>query len=714
VSVHPRRLALVLAGAVAALTVVALTSPSVAATAQSHVTVPVKPGHSSVSWTGTVPFNNGQDGLAWGQLGIDDPTKACEQSNKTLNTQHTVQVSFPKALSTKYDTLVRFSIRWKDTVGDNTSNDMALYLFGPDGKLVAASDGSQASEGINVTDRRAGIYTVLVCAFQNPPTGTPYTGSVTAYTVTPAAFPRAHGVLAPTYAQFSAPKGTADDAGEPSIGNNWKSGHTLFTSNVHEYLVTFNDRARTSTWTHVNDDAADTSNKDVLGVGVSLDPIGFTDHTTGRTIISQLYLACSASAYTDDDFATQTVPAQGCGSGINGFDHQTFGGGPFPEGVRPLTAYPHAVYYCSQSQGLLLGGATCARSDDGGLTFNPPVATWTTECSGIHGHLQVSPRDGTAYLPNAKCGDKQGVAVSTDGGAHWVVRTIPDSIAAESDPYVGIGTDGTVYFSYSDGTGHPRVAISRDHGRTWSRSIDVGTPFGIHNSEFAMVVAGDGDRASVGFLGTTTPGSMQAASFGKNAAGDTFTGGAWHMYVATTYDRGRSWTTVDATPKDPVQRGCIWNSGGSNPCRNLLDFNAMTIDKSGRVLIGFADGCVGPDIAAKNDCVASTDVAANKLVSHGAIVRQLSGRTLFRAYDPKSATRSNGAKPGSTTTKTGVLTQSPGSDLGVSSPAAPGSSAVATKPAASSRGLGSTSLAALVLLLLAGGGYAASRRLHHR
>jgi hypothetical protein len=706
VSVHPRRLALVLAGAVTALTVVALTSPSQAATAQSRVTVPLKPGRTSTSWTGTVPFNNGQDGLAWGQLGIADPTGACEPKNTTLNTQHTVQVSFPKALSTKYDTLVRFSIRWKDTVGDNTSNDMALYLFGPDGKLVAVSDGSQASEGINVTDRRAGTYRVLVCSFQNLPQGTPYTGSATAYTVVPGTYPRAKGVVAPTYAQFSAPKGKADNAGEPSIGSNWKSGNTLYTSNTDEYVVKFNDKARTSTWTLVNDDITDPSNK------VSFDPIGFTDHQTGRTIVSQLYLACSASAYSDDDFATRSIPAQGCGSGINGFDHQTFGGGPFPEGVRPLTAYPHAVYYCSQGQGLLLGGATCARSDDGGLTFNPPVATWTTECSGIHGHIQISPRDGTAYLPDAKCGDKQGVAVSTDGGAHWVVRTIPDSIAAESDPYVGIGSDGTVYYSYSDGTGHPRVAISRNHGKTWTRSIDVGTPFGIHNSEFAMVVAGDGDRASVAFLGTRTPGSMQAASFGKNAAGDTYVGGAWHMYVATTYDRGHSWTTVDATPKDPVQRGCIWNSGGSNPCRNLLDFNAMTIDKTGRVMIGFADGCVGPETAAKNDCVANADVAANKLVNHGAIVRQLSGKTLFRAFDPKPARRSNGARTGGTTAKTGVLQPAPGSAPDVSSPAATGSVPVAAKPAASSRGLGSTSLAALVLLLLAGGGYAASRRLH--
>ncbi|HUR51928.1 MAG TPA: sialidase family protein [Mycobacteriales bacterium] len=700
------RVLLALAGAGAVLATTVLASTSAAAGAQSSISVPSKPGKTSVSWTGTVPFGNGQAGLVYGQLGIDDPTGACEPSHPQLNAQRTVKVTFPKGLSGKYDTLVRFSVRWKDTVGDNTTNDLAMHLFGPDGKLVASSDGSQSSEGINVTDRRAGTYRVLVCAFQNFPQGTPYTGSVTAYTVVPAAFPRAKRVVAPTYRQFAAPKGVADSAGEPSIGSNWKSGNTLYTSNTDEYVVTFDDKRKTSRWTLVNDDVTDPSNK------ISLDPIGFTDHVTGRTFVSQLYLACSAAAYSDDDFATRAIPSEGCGTGINGADHQTFGGGPFPENLRPLLDYPHAVYYCSQGQGLLLGGATCARSDNGGLTFNPPVATWTTQCSGIHGHVQVAPNDGTVYLPNAECGDRQGVAVSQDGGRTWAIRTIPDSISGESDPYVGIGKDGTVYYSYSDGTGHARVAISRDRGKHWSRSIDVGVPFGIRNSEFAMTVAGDGDRAAVAFLGTKTPGSTQAASFGKSKAGDVFVGGAWHMYVATTYDRGRTWTTVDATPKDPVQRGCIWNSGGSNPCRNLLDFNGMTIDKTGRVMIGFADGCVGPSVDPKSDCVDSADVRANKLVNHGAIVRQMTGRTLFRAYDAKNG--ASGSRAGSSA----VAPRAPSTVLPrVSAPqqqgaGAAGSAKVDATRTSSSHGLNGAATLAVLLVVLAAGWFGISRRLH--
>ncbi|MGZ4455177.1 MAG: hypothetical protein ACXVWV_04295 [Nocardioides sp.] len=616
-----------IAGAVAltaaAATLVALAPSAPASTDGSSIRVPSSPGHVSTSWQGNAPFNNGNSGLVWGQVGVDDPTGACDPANPTLNSQHQVKVAFPKDLPQRYETLVRFSVRWTDDAGANTTNDLAMYLYGPDGKLVAASDGSQNLEGINVTSRVPGTYNVLVCAFQNPPTGTVYRGSATAYTIKPRKV-AASSATAPTYHQFSAPAGVADNAGEPSIGSNWKSGNTLFTSNTDEYVVTFDDKARTSTWKNVNTDPTDPSNK------ISLDPIGWTDHTTGRTLVSQLYLACSATAYSDDDFATPGNPSEGCGTGINGFDHQTIGGGPYPQGMSG--SYPHAVYYCSQGGALLLGKAYCSRSDDGGVTFGSPVALWSTECSGIHGHVQVGP-DGTAYVPNAICGNRQGVSVSRDGGQTWKVRTIPGSIAGQSDPYVGIGKDNTLYVSYADGTGEARVAISRDHGRTWTRNLNIGSLAGIRNTEFAMVVAGDGDRASVAFLGTRTPGSTQAASFGKSTDGKTFTGAAWHLYVATTYDRGATWKMVNATPGDPVQRGCVWNSGGSNPCRNLLDFDAITIDRTGHVMVGLADGCVGPAISAGSNCIASDKVSDNGLVNHGAIVRQLSGRTLFAKYD---------------------------------------------------------------------------------
>ena len=193
---HPRLLTGGVAAAVASAALVMMGS-SAPATAASDLTVPSKPGKVSTSWEGNAPFNNGNSGLVWGQLGVDDPVAACDPSNPALNSQHEVEVSFP-TLPQGYETLVRFSVKWTDDAGGNTTNDLAMYLYGPDGKLVAAVDGSQNLEGINVTSRVPGTYNVLVCAFQNPPTGTEYVGKATAYTIKPGTVTESKAT-APTY-----------------------------------------------------------------------------------------------------------------------------------------------------------------------------------------------------------------------------------------------------------------------------------------------------------------------------------------------------------------------------------------------------------------------------------------------------------------------------------------------------------------------------------
>jgi hypothetical protein len=97
----------------------------------------------------------------------------------------------------------------------------------------------------------------------------------------------------------------------------------------------------------------------------------------------------------------------------------------------------------------------------------------------------------------------------------------------------------------------------------------------------------------------------------------------WHLYVAATYDGGATWTTVDATPSDPVQKGCIWLGGGSNQCRNLLDFMDVTVDQIGRIVVGYADGCTG----------ACASGGASNWASRATIARQSGGTGLFAAFD---------------------------------------------------------------------------------
>jgi hypothetical protein len=512
--------------------------------------------------------------------------------------------------------------------------DWDLELYNPDGKYRTSSgNGPYANEVVVLFNPPAGTYRIAAFPFS------PVVGSDgNSYAATAALLPQPpigsapQGTATVGYANFPCPVGQTCTSGfgEPSIGVNWKTGNVMFAGGgtLKTFRINnFNDQAATptATWTNVsgNQHTATTPR-------AAADPILFTDQQTGRTFADQLegLTPFSTLEYTDDD-GNLFLPSQGSGL-ASGIDHQTIGGGPL---APPLTRdpslpgpYPNGVYYCAQG----LGPANCALSLDGGTTFGPAVPMWITECGGLHGHVKVSPVDGTVYVPNRGCDGLQGMAVSTDNGISWTIRTIPNSGPSESDPSIGIATDGTVYFGFVNGDGHPEISVSHDKGATWdtwnsdrgtSSFIDVGVPFGIQNAAFAEVVAGDPDRAAFAFHGSTTAGPFQDASFN----------GVWNLYVAHTYDGGRTWTTVKAT-SDPTQRGCIWLGGGSNPCRNLLDFMDATIDAQGRVIVGFADGCTG---------ACATDPANTAKSVWATIARQSNGRGLFSAFDPNRLTEQN-------------------------------------------------------------------------
>jgi len=418
-----------------------------------------------------------------------------------------------------------------------------------------------------------------------------------------------------------------DNAGEPSIGNNFNTGATMYQSSLSTYKVAFDDSVTPAkdTWTDVS---ANAGNGCPQGSTASLDPILFTDHETGRTLESQLAGATSLTCITDDDGATWS-PSTGAGI-PSGVDHQSIGGGPFAPGDAPVSGYPHVVYYCSQD----IATAFCAASHTGGQAFEAGVPVYTLAtgqnptdpgCQGLHGHIKVAP-DGTAYLPNADCGGEQAVVVSADGGHTWDVSPIPGTLYGDSDPSVGIGRNGTVYAGFvsvnRDSSGNatssiPGAAVSTDQGKTWGPVHQLGTSAGVKNAVFPTAVAGDDDRAAIAYLGTPTAGNYQDTGNFK---------GVWHVYIDMTYDGGQTWTTYDATPNDPVQRGSICTGGTAcGEDRNLLDFIDSTIDSHGRVLVAFADGCI-------NAC--ATDPAALTHDAYATIARQSTGLTLFAKFDP--------------------------------------------------------------------------------
>jgi hypothetical protein len=178
---------------------------------------------------------------------------------------------------------------------------------------------------------------------------------------------------------------------------------------------------------------------------------------------------------------------------------------------------------------------------------------------------------------------------------------------------------GRVYAAFGSGDTAAGVAVSDDRGATWKNVFDVGSLVGVKAVAFPTIVAGDDDRAAYAFLGSTTSGSPDDRAFA----------GFWHLYIATTLDGGAKWIVSDATPNDPVQRNGIHLGGGSPPHRNLLDFIGIDVDKQGRILVGYADGCTGPA------CVQGQNASTgNSYTQIAAIARQSGGPRLFAANDP--------------------------------------------------------------------------------
>jgi hypothetical protein len=451
------------------------------------------------------------------------------------------------------------------------------------------------------------------------------------------------------------------NAGEPSTGVDWATGKVMYMAGTQVSQIGFDASTvpPKATWNDVT--PAQLAN-------ASEDSILYTNSLTSRTWAEDFLLnpACNANmAFTDKDGGGGGGPT---GADTNsswtpeqcpfaeGPDHPSIGAGPY-HGTPPATATDtkQIVYYCSQNV-LTIAGAECANSTDGGLTWNPPAHIFGTgtPCGSIHGHIRVSP-DGTMYVPQASCSGHQGMAVTMDNGSTFTYSVVRDAHPGATDPSVAADRSNNIYFGYEDGgtSDHPsssaRIAVSTDHGANWSPSVDVGAPFGIKNAVFPEVIAGDTGRAAFAFLGTATGGDYQLETFK----------GVWYLYIAYTYDGGASWQVVNATPGDPVQRGCVDNGGATGGsyggCRNMLDFNDIAVDGKGRVYVAYTDGCTtdptntyscdknkaivdkGCDTSGAGTYSENASEYSTATCTYGrqsSIVRQVCGEGLFNAGDP--------------------------------------------------------------------------------
>jgi len=593
---------------IAAVTTVGLLPAFASSPADSGTLTPSSsPGVVSAGWTGTIAGAN--------------PNSDCSTSPATAtNDHHTFTLAVPANFYSNHS--LKMEISETATAADSilTVNRGTNSLGSSDNSSVGGS------ESKTITDPVSGTYDAITCSFAG---SSPYSASVT-LTTAAAVAPTTTGGTSTTagpssYGNYplAAIPGSAS-SGEPSIGVDWGTGNVYFQANLNTIKAQFPSYGASPALTDVSC-AATTLN--------TLDPIMFTDSQTGRVGVSQLaanpVVLNSITNFFDSTpnptgpQTTTCKPSQGGGE-VAGPDHQTLGGGVYPKvlplGAGPMGAYKHAFYYCSQT---LVAGAECSRSDNGGTSFVNGQPPYTTECGGLHGHVRVGP-EGNVYLPNKSCGSTQGLAVSKDAGQTWKLQPVTGTTPSDgSDPSVAADRAGNVYFASISAAGKPQVSVSNTQGSTWKTPINIGDNLHIAKSVYPEVIAGDAGRATVAFVGSTTPGDRNVDPYGKSADGKTYTGGTFDMYTSTTVDGGATWHTQDITPTDPVQRGQICTNGTTcSAGRNLLDFNDITVDKAGHAVIAYSDGCT-------DACVTSTKVADNKQTSAGVIARQISGPLLF-------------------------------------------------------------------------------------
>lgn len=451
--------------------------------------------------------------------------------------------------------------------------------------------------------------------------------AILAATMPAAAFSTGFGLPGePAFGTYVAPSNLpyASDAGEPTIGIPWNTDSVFLQAFAATYRVRFN--ASQALWEDV------TPPNSIVNV----DPMLHADPDAGRVWAGGLAGPCSIMAFSDDDGETWTPTGNMC-SGAQ-FDHQSIGSGPYSD-IMPVEnpVFPHAVYYCAQ-----LGFTACATSHDGGLSWLPFTEVLGA-CGGLHGHIRVSRVTGTAAVPDNSCGGEQGFAYTQDNGLTWSSRTVEGSQASDGgfDPSLQFGRDeGWLWFGQGNSDG-AHIALSKDDGVTWeplgagmgveaTTWLDVGQYHDppIVRATFSDVQVGDDDRVAFAFLGLEDQdGNGRGDEYpNSNQCDDRQEVMIWHYYVAMSLDGGDTWS-VHRASDDPVQVGGIWDGGGGDPCRNLLDFNDMDIDSRGRLYLAFADGCI-------EQCAEQPDPRSGGYrSSYATMIRQETGRGLFAAFD---------------------------------------------------------------------------------
>jgi hypothetical protein len=325
------------------------------------------------------------------------------------------------------------------------------------------------------------------------------------------------------------------------------------------------------------------------GHPVTLDPYVYVDPQYGRVFDVDLTLAGSYLSFSDDQGKTWTRGAAISVFGAN--DHQTLFAGPAPAGLPTIDpAFPKVVYYCVNQ----IDGSYCARSLDGGRTFtnggapaflpaDPQAQNGVPFCGGLHGH-GVTDSKGRVFLPRGFCGAPV-LGVSEDGGSTWTEqRVLPESSnigAAGIQTSLAVDAADNLYYVWWDDTYRlPYLAVSKNHGVSWSRPRMIAPP-GVQAVNFPTIDAGSAGRIAITFPGTLSKDGNDVTR-------------PWFSYVVESVDAlspNPTFLSVVANPgglADPVHRGDC-----DGRCGRMYDFLDIVVapDAAGTVWGTATDTC---------------------------------------------------------------------------------------------------------------------------
>ena len=329
------------------------------------------------------------------------------------------------------------------------------------------------------------------------------------------------------------------------------------------------------------------------------DPMMWVDPWTDHVYNAPMFppLACALIYVSEDDGDSWTpVPTPNCGRTV--YDHQKLASGPPGPDAPPAAGSTHdsVLYMCYNG----VATTNCALSYDNGKTWPhdaptnanvvPPVgptAGTLSGCgSGQNGHPTVSDNGIVAFGKTWGCAEPW-LVYSTDSGLTWTTVPGPQGKGGGSlDPEIAFDSQGTLYYHYQGSDHRAYVASTPDLGQTWNGPYDV-TPPNVTSTAFNALAAGDDGRIGITFLGTTDGHEGNPS----NAPSET----RWHVWMVVSDNAASeapTFTAYRVTPDDdPVQIGCVWLGGGSNPCRNMLDFIDGAIHPDGTFYTAYTEGC---------------------------------------------------------------------------------------------------------------------------